>query len=532
MAAGNSNLIPNGNSILVNTHTNYEGQYHSHPIQLQNGELLVLFEDWTELGFAQAIAPDGTAAGEEFALHRPEEEILEIEVQPLRGDQFLVLAAVQDTSYSLGYSMVGRVFDSAGTIIRETFFNPENPPQHISLSLQEDGSYLASWTDDRQPGSPTSYQDGSGEGIFAQRVASDGTLVGEAFQINQTSRYDQSSPSSATLSNGHYVVTWEGETDVTSTSRDELLGRILRPDGSFVGGEFRLNTYDRGDQEDIAVAALSGGGFVVVWTSTRQDVYYSESGSRWESSGIYGRIFDNAGNATTDEFRINTASRGGQSDATISALDTGGFIVSWITDGWDTDADDGLWDVAARVFDGNGFSYGDEFLVHDVAEGSQLPGGITQLASGDLFVTWASTHLGNGYDVMAQQFTFYEGRTLEGTAGDDRLIGGAESDTFNGLAGNDFLQGGDGPDALHGGDGADTLIGADGHDTLIGGNSEDDVRDVVYGGTGDDSLDGGYGNDELRGDDGNDTIEGGFGADTVIGGNGNDLLTGSAWSDV
>jgi Ca2+-binding RTX toxin-like protein len=42
---------------------------------------------------------------------------------------------------------------------------------------------------------------------------------------------------------------------------------------------------------------------------------------------------------------------------------------------------------------------------------------------------------------------------LEGTEGDDVLIGGADADTLVGLGGNDTLQGGDGDDRLDGGDG-------------------------------------------------------------------------------
>ncbi|MDO6523971.1 hypothetical protein Q4578_20480 [Shimia thalassica] len=109
-----------------------------------------------------------------------------------------------------------------------------------------------------------------------------------------------------------------------------------------------------------------------------------------------------------------------------------------------------------------------------------------------------------------------------GGDGDDILTGGSINDRLDGAAGDD---------TLNGGDGVDTLIGGAGNDVIIGGDSEDDQRDVIYGGAGNDSIDGGYGNDELRGDAGNDTIAGGFGADTVIGGTGNDTLTGSAFGD-
>jgi len=121
---------------------------------------------------------------------------------------------------------------------------------------------------------------------------------------------------------------------------------------------------------------------------------------------------------------------------------------------------------------------------------------------------------------------------LTGLAGADTLTGGLGADTLDGGPGGDWLNGEGGDDTLFGGDGADTLIGGAGNDALFGGDTEQDLRDVIYGGEGHDRLEGGYGNDELRGDGGNDTVLGGFGADTVIGGAGDDVLTGGAWGDL
>lgn len=121
---------------------------------------------------------------------------------------------------------------------------------------------------------------------------------------------------------------------------------------------------------------------------------------------------------------------------------------------------------------------------------------------------------------------------LAGLAGADTLRGGQGADTLDGGPGEDWLNGEGGDDTLFGGDGTDTLIGGAGDDALFGGDTEQDLRDVLYGGAGHDRLEGGYGNDELRGDADNDTVSGGFGADTVIGGAGHDLLTGGAWGDM
>ncbi len=124
-----------------------------------------------------------------------------------------------------------------------------------------------------------------------------------------------------------------------------------------------------------------------------------------------------------------------------------------------------------------------------------------------------------------------EGLVLNGTAGNDRLIGENGDDTLSGGAGDDVLIGNAGNDTMFGGDGVDQLIGGDGDDFIYGGTSAADLRDVINGGAGNDSLDGGYGNDLVYGGDGNDTITGGFGADKLVGQNGNDILTGSALGD-
>jgi Ca2+-binding RTX toxin-like protein len=98
------------------------------------------------------------------------------------------------------------------------------------------------------------------------------------------------------------------------------------------------------------------------------------------------------------------------------------------------------------------------------------------------------------------------GDFLDGSEGDDTIIGGA---------GNDFLNGRSGDDSLFGGGGNDTLLGGSGDDTLGGG-------------VGNDVLDGQAGNDLVNGDDGEDVIVfggAGDGLDTANGGTGSDTVS-------
>jgi len=133
--------------------------------------------------------------------------------------------------------------------------------------------------------------------------------------------------------------------------------------------------------------------------------------------------------------------------------------------------------------------------------------------------------------------------TLDGDAGDNRLIGLDGDDTLIGLAGADVLVGGRGVDTLSGGDGEDDLAGGDGNDVLSGDND----ADFLDGGAGDDNLAGDSGADTLVGGDGNDILVGdalsdavggddqligGAGNDTLPGGRGKDLLDGGTGNDV
>lgn len=140
--------------------------------------------------------------------------------------------------------------------------------------------------------------------------------------------------------------------------------------------------------------------------------------------------------------------------------------------------------------------------------------------------------------------------TVNGAAGNDTVWAGAGDtgdDALDGDVGADILAGGGGNDRINGGPGAfsDTLFGGAGMDTISAGDGDDEVwggadGDLIHGGGGNDILGGGAGDDTIfaeRGDDigyggeGNDQLRGGIGSDQLYGGDGNDLLNGGADDD-
>jgi serralysin len=110
---------------------------------------------------------------------------------------------------------------------------------------------------------------------------------------------------------------------------------------------------------------------------------------------------------------------------------------------------------------------------------------------------------------------------------DDVFYGSSLPDRVNGSRGEDFMIGGAGDDIIRGGQDNDSLRGDQGADALFG----DRGFDLIRGGKGDDLIHGNMGNDRLYGDLGNDYLRGGRDDDWIDGGPGDDQLWGDYGAD-
>lgn len=145
--------------------------------------------------------------------------------------------------------------------------------------------------------------------------------------------------------------------------------------------------------------------------------------------------------------------------------------------------------------------------------------------------------MGVTFDIpVACQTMQFNGPTIFGTSGNDKIVGTNKSEMIVTFEGNDKIDGAQGNDCIVAGAGADTVDGGLGNDVIYGGSEADTISggngsDTIYGEGGTDTLDGGNNDDTLHGGDDNDRLDGGNDSDHLFGENGSDTLLGGNSSD-
>lgn len=259
-----------------------------------------------------------------------------------------------------------------------------------AVSHLANNSFVVAWIDE-----DLSPPMGITPGIRFQLFNSNGAEVGgeqivtlEASISTVTSRV-----AITTLANGNFVVAWEQ----SASGGEDIRARIYTAAGVAVGGEISVNTVTAGEQENVAITALAGGGFAVTWTDNSR------------ASVIMQRL-TNTGALDGGEVVIAGSNGGAVSDMTV--LSDGRIVVSFQSGGTSSA------DVFFQMF------HTLDQLVLGGAEGEVLNGS----ASADFIIADAGNDTLNGLGGAD---------TLVGGAGNDIMDGGAGADTYVGGAGND-----------------------------------------------------------------------------------------------
>lgn len=361
--------------------------------------------------------------------------------------------------------------------------------------------------------------------VKAQIFTPSGAKVGGEFLVNTITYEAQAGPSVTALANGGFVVTWQDLSETDFEASNWIIkAQIFSADGGKVGGEFKVNTWMTSFQINPNVTALEDGGFVITWSD--------DSGPAEEYGDIQARIFSATGTPAGNQFRLNASAYETQATPSIAGLAGGGFVAIWQDWGVETGGVYGP-GIVAQIFSADGTGVGAPILVSADFPGHQALADVAALDNGGFVVTWDDTsgQVGDtdGSAILAKVFDADGNPLGEEFLVNQNTTGGQFVPTVTGLKGGGFvIDWTDYSGTL--GDSSNASIKA----RIFAPDPTEDAdfltgtpgADSIEALGGDDTVDGANGHDILRGGDGADVLYGGLMNDLLVGDDGNDTLYG------
>ncbi len=225
---------------------------------------------------------------------------------------------------------------------------------------------------------------------------------GSEFKANTNTTGAQQNPSIAGLSGGGFVVTWTSDQD--SDDSYGIYAQRYQADGTAVGSEFQVNTFTTGFQYAPAVSGLNDGGFIVTWQSEGQAGSGSGSGTGYYD--VFGQRYDANGDLVGSEFQINSTTPFNQYYSSVAALSDGGYVVTW-TDTAQDQAGFGGYGVYGQRYTSAGIATGGEFHINTHTDDHQDFSDVAAFSGGGFVVVWESQDQdtsGFGWGIYGQRY--------------------------------------------------------------------------------------------------------------------------------
>ena len=249
----------------------------------------------------------------------------------------------------------------------------ENRP---SIAMDSAGDFVITWD---------SYgEDGSLEGVYAQRFNAAGTAQGTEFRVNSYTAGNQSFPTAAMDSAGDFVIAYMSNGE--DGSGYGIFAQRYNATGAPRCRVFRQQVHDRRSGVSLGGNGLAG--------RFRRHLV----GQRRGGDAIYAQGFNAAGTAQGSQFQVSSDT---QTD-TISAVAmdvSGDFVVNWGGGQFTNDRY-----VFGQRYNATGVAQGEEFQVNTNTAVGQNPPAVAVDAEGDFVAVWEGNTDGSQYGIYAQRY--------------------------------------------------------------------------------------------------------------------------------
>ncbi|MCB5176027.1 Calx-beta domain-containing protein [Microvirga lenta] len=294
------------------------------------------------------------------------------------------------TEYEMNHSVYQQRYGADGnTIGPETRVNTttENTQEEPSVTGLADGGWVVTWR---------TFADGRSY-IYQQRYDASGLPNGGETRVGQSPAHlSAADPSVAALTDGGWIVTWTIDNSSTDPSGFGVVQQRYASNGAPVGTETRVNTTVANNQSQSKVVGLGDGGWIVIWTSLDQD------GS---DTGVYQQRYHADGSAFGTETRVNTTTADHQFRPSATAMEDGGWIVTWSSKNQDGS---GL-GLYQQRYSTEGAPIGPEIRINATTQGDQIFSDTASMEDGSWIVTWVSSD-----EIFQRRFTLTEIELLTG----------------------------------------------------------------------------------------------------------------------
>jgi hypothetical protein len=335
--------------------------------------------------------------------------------------------------YAQRYNLLGVTQETEFRVNTYTTGNQKSP----FIAMDNDGDFIITWE--------SLNQDGNGYGIYAQRYNSLGNAQGAEFKINSYTTADQRFPSVDMDNNGAFIITWQSNGQ--DGSGEGIYAQRYNALGVAQGIEFRVNSDTTNSQRNAVIAMDNDGDFVITWQSENllipnygiyaqrysaagivqgpqvtvssvanvfpmlPDIAIDSDGNfviTWQrvttdgiKSDVYARRYSSIGNSIGSEFRVNTYTTNTQSGPFIAMDSDGDFVISWGSDGQDGSS----YGIYAQQYNTSGVAQGTEFRVNTFTSGQQWVYSIDTNGDEGFIISWISDGQdGSNFGVYAQLY--------------------------------------------------------------------------------------------------------------------------------